>query len=65
MSEQNKYNCDTCDHLSKKDYPAGRGYCLKSKSGYLMESRRNISLKDFVAEVGCASHSNFKIRDNE
>jgi hypothetical protein len=49
-------NCNSCANQSTKDYVAGSGYCLESKSGFLVVSRKNISLQDFVSEVGCASY---------
>jgi len=53
MNELNAYRCETCEHLSNEEYPAGSGYCLNSKSGFLM----TIQMKSLINEVGCASHS--------
>ena len=60
MTQQQPHplRCETCDYQSKADYIAGRGYCLKSKKGYLTYSNNHgFTLEEYTSALGCASHS--------
>jgi len=53
IAEPHPLRCETCSYLSKNNYPAGTGFCLKSERGYLMTEGMRVVLDT----LGCASHS--------
>jgi len=49
MNELNAYRCETCEHLSNEDYPAGSGYRSGVKGGKIAPAfRRGVELPPFV-----------------